>query len=52
VSPADITALLIVIEARRRKAQELRRYKMMNAIRANSQDEVPEVSLTEKVSSG
>ncbi|KAJ1387806.1 hypothetical protein SESBI_39705 [Sesbania bispinosa] len=52
VSPADITALLIVLEANRRKAQEKRRYKMMNAIRANTQDEVPEVSLTETVGSG
>ncbi|KAH1235426.1 tRNA uridine 5-carboxymethylaminomethyl modification enzyme MnmG [Glycine max] len=52
VSPADITALVIVLEARRRKAQELRKYKMMNAVRANTQDDVPEVSLTEKVSSG
>ncbi|KAK7358798.1 hypothetical protein VNO77_00737 [Canavalia gladiata] len=51
VSPADITALLIVLETRRRKVQEQRRYKMMNAIRVNSQDEVPEVSFTEKVSS-
>ncbi|ESW31855.1 hypothetical protein PHAVU_002G274000 [Phaseolus vulgaris] len=52
VSPADITALLIVLEARRRKAQEQRRYKMMNAVQANNQVEMPEVSLTEKVSSG
>ncbi|KAK7318423.1 hypothetical protein RJT34_03123 [Clitoria ternatea] len=52
VSPADITALLIVLEAKRRKAQEQRRYKMMNAIRANTQDEVPQVSLAEKISSG
>nr|KYP67875.1 tRNA uridine 5-carboxymethylaminomethyl modification enzyme mnmG [Cajanus cajan] len=52
VSPADITALLIVLEAKRRKAQEQRRYKIMNAIRATTQDEVPEVSLTEKVNSG
>lgn len=52
VSPADITALLIVLEAKRRKAQEQRRYKMMNAIRASIPDEVPEVSFTEKVKSG
>ncbi|XP_047165037.1 tRNA uridine 5-carboxymethylaminomethyl modification enzyme MnmG isoform X1 [Vigna umbellata] len=52
VSPADITALLIVLEARRRKAQEQRRYKMMNAVKENNQVEKPEVSLTEKVSSG
>jgi len=52
VSPADITALLIVLETRRRKAQEQRRHKMMNAVQANNQVEMPEVSLTEKVSSG
>ncbi|CAJ1937781.1 unnamed protein product [Sphenostylis stenocarpa] len=53
VSPADITALLIVLEARRRKAHEQRRYKMMNALQANNtHEEMPEVSLTEKVSSG
>jgi len=40
-----------VLEARRRKAQEQRRYKMMNAVQANNQAEMPEVSLTEKVSS-
>ncbi|TKY60447.1 tRNA uridine 5-carboxymethylaminomethyl modification enzyme MnmG [Spatholobus suberectus] len=51
VSPADITALFIVLEARRRKAQEQRRYKTMNTVRANTQDEVPEVSLNEKASS-
>ncbi|XP_061346846.1 uncharacterized protein LOC133292455 [Gastrolobium bilobum] len=52
VSPADITALLIVLEANRRKAQDQRRYQMMTAIRANTEDEVPEVSLTETVNSG
>ncbi|CAL0325206.1 unnamed protein product [Lupinus luteus] len=52
VSPADITALLIVIESNRRKAQEQRRHKMLNAIRTDNQDEVPEVSLTETVSTG
>lgn len=53
VSPADITALLIVLEANRRKAHEQRRYKILNAIRADdTQEEVSEVSLTETVSSG
>ncbi|KAF1876073.1 hypothetical protein Lal_00006704 [Lupinus albus] len=52
VSPADVTALLIVIESNRRKAQEQRRHKMLNAIRTDNQDEVPEVSLTETVSTG
>lgn len=52
VSPADITALLIELEAKRRKAQGQRRYKMINAIEANTQDEEPEVSLTETARSG
>ncbi|KAK7247598.1 hypothetical protein RIF29_42484 [Crotalaria pallida] len=52
VSPADITALLIVLESNRRKAQEQRRRKMLNDIRVVNQDEVPEVSLTETVNSG
>jgi tRNA uridine 5-carboxymethylaminomethyl modification enzyme len=49
MSPADITALLIELEAKRRKE---RRYKMINAIQANTQDEEPEVSLTETARSG
>jgi tRNA uridine 5-carboxymethylaminomethyl modification enzyme len=52
VSPADITALLIELEAKRRKAQGQRMYKMMNAIQANTQDEEPEVSLTETTRPG
>ncbi|XP_004517118.1 uncharacterized protein [Cicer arietinum] len=52
VSPADMTALLIELEAKRRKAQERRRYKMINAIRDNTEDEEPEVSLTETARSG
>ncbi|MED6135128.1 hypothetical protein PIB30_043248 [Stylosanthes scabra] len=52
VSPADITALMIVLEANRRKAQEQSRYKIMNAIRAKALgEELPEVSCTETVSS-
>ncbi|CAI8619162.1 unnamed protein product [Vicia faba] len=52
VSPADITALLIELEAKRRKAQGRRMYKMINAMQANTQDEEPEVSLTETTRSG
>ncbi|KAK2384893.1 hypothetical protein P8452_39707 [Trifolium repens] len=52
VSPADITALLIELEAKRRTAQGQRMYKMMNAIQANTQDEEPEVSLTETTRPG
>ncbi|KAF7840132.1 tRNA uridine 5-carboxymethylaminomethyl modification enzyme MnmG [Senna tora] len=53
VSPADITALLIVLEANRRKAQEQRRYQMLNAIKTDTKEEVTEVvSLAETVSSG
>ncbi|XP_028771426.1 uncharacterized protein LOC114728657 isoform X2 [Neltuma alba] len=53
VSPADITALLIVLETNRRKAQEQRRSEMLNAIRTDTQEEATEVvSCTETVSSG
>ncbi|KAI9114370.1 hypothetical protein K1719_014598 [Acacia pycnantha] len=53
VSPADMTALLIVLETNRRKAQEQKRCQMLNAIRTDAPEEVPEVvSCTETVSSG
>ncbi|KAI4317079.1 hypothetical protein L6164_024988 [Bauhinia variegata] len=52
VSPADITALLIVLEANRRKAQERRRHQMLNAVRTDTEEEACEVSCAETVSSG
>lgn len=53
VSPADMTALLIVLETNRRTAQEQKRCQMLNAIRTDAPEEVPEaVSCTETVSSG
>ncbi|KAI5384151.1 uncharacterized protein LOC127102293 isoform X1 [Lathyrus oleraceus] len=52
VSPADITALLIELEAKRRKAQGQRMYKMINTMQVNTQDDEPEVSLTETTRSG
>ncbi|CAK8579009.1 unnamed protein product [Lathyrus sativus] len=52
VSPADITALLIELEAKRRKAQGQRMYKMINTVQVNTPDDEPEVSLTETIRSG
>lgn len=36
VSPADVTALLIVLESNRRKAQELKRHEMLASVIADS----------------
>ncbi|XP_054807530.1 uncharacterized protein LOC129309827 [Prosopis cineraria] len=53
VSPADITALLIVLETNRRKTREQKRCQMLNAIRRDTQEVVPEVvPFTETVSPG
>lgn len=53
VSPADITALLIVLETNRRKAHEQKRFQMLNAMRTDVKEEVPEAATcTETVSSG
>ncbi|XP_020537400.1 tRNA uridine 5-carboxymethylaminomethyl modification enzyme MnmG isoform X2 [Jatropha curcas] len=50
VSPADVTALLIILEANRRKAQEQRRQKILNSVvkDTNSMSNSP---LTETISS-
>ncbi|KAF5745108.1 mitochondrial translation optimization protein 1 [Tripterygium wilfordii] len=50
VNPADITALLIILEANRRKAQEKKRHQMMTSPEIDT-DDVCEVSLTEAISS-
>ena len=39
VSPADITALLIIIEASRRKAQEQRRHEMLTSVMTETNHE-------------
>ncbi|KGN48321.1 uncharacterized protein LOC101219572 isoform X1 [Cucumis sativus] len=54
VSPADITALLIILESNRRKAQEMKRHQMLGSIIRESTDveERPSgVHLTEAISS-
>ncbi|XP_023517708.1 uncharacterized protein LOC111781382 [Cucurbita pepo subsp. pepo] len=54
VSPADITALLIILESNRRKAQEMRRHQMLGSIIRESTDteERPSgANLTEAISS-
>ncbi|KAH7566916.1 hypothetical protein JRO89_XS08G0253400 [Xanthoceras sorbifolium] len=50
VSPADITALLIILEANRRIAHEQRRHHMLTSVRADSEQH-SEVPLTETVNS-
>ncbi|XP_024023035.1 uncharacterized protein LOC21395411 [Morus notabilis] len=51
VSPADITALLIILETNRRRAQEQKRHKMLTAMRIEADKNVPEVPLTETITS-
>lgn len=50
VSPADITALLIILEANRRKAQEQMRHQVLASVRADSNQQ-SEGPLTETISS-
>lgn len=50
VSPADITALLIILEANRRKAQERRGHQMLTSVMADM-DNMPNVPLTETINS-
>lgn len=49
VSPADITALLIILEANRRTAQEQRRHQMLASVQADSNQQ-SEGPLTETIS--
>lgn len=50
VSPADITALLIILESNRRKAQEQKRYQMLTSMRIDA-DHALEVPMTEAIGS-
>ncbi|XP_044509780.1 tRNA uridine 5-carboxymethylaminomethyl modification enzyme MnmG-like [Mangifera indica] len=50
VSPADITALLIILESNRRKAHEQRRHQMLASVMADT-IQATEVPLTETISS-
>ncbi|KAK4741322.1 hypothetical protein SAY87_024910 [Trapa incisa] len=47
VSPADITALLIILETNRRNAREQRRQKLLTSVREDKQKQLWEVSLAE-----
>ncbi|KAG8659850.1 hypothetical protein MANES_02G085200v8 [Manihot esculenta] len=50
VSPADITALLIILETRRRKAKEQRRHKMLNSVLTET-NPISNAPLTETINS-
>lgn len=45
VSPADITALLIVLETNRRKAQQERRHQMLASVSADTKQQVSELPI-------
>ncbi|KAI5681733.1 hypothetical protein M9H77_02961 [Catharanthus roseus] len=45
VSPADITALLIILESNRRKAQEKRHHQLLSSIVANESQQMSESAL-------
>ncbi|KAF8377082.1 hypothetical protein HHK36_030455 [Tetracentron sinense] len=45
VSPADITALLIILEANRRKDHELKRHKMLTSIMADSDQNMSDLTV-------
>ncbi|KAL5554955.1 hypothetical protein UlMin_037191 [Ulmus minor] len=51
VSPADITALLIILESNKRKAHDQKRHQLLNSLRIDAEQHVQEVPLTEKISS-
>ncbi|KAG2716169.1 hypothetical protein I3760_03G111300 [Carya illinoinensis] len=47
VSPADITSLLIILEANRRKVHEQQRQRILTSVRIDADRHLPEVPLTE-----
>uniref|UniRef100_A0A2N9GWH2 tRNA uridine 5-carboxymethylaminomethyl modification enzyme C-terminal subdomain domain-containing protein n=1 Tax=Fagus sylvatica TaxID=28930 RepID=A0A2N9GWH2_FAGSY len=49
VSPADITALLIILEVSRRRAQEQRRHQRLTSVSTDTDQHLPEVALTETI---
>ncbi|KAF5480560.1 hypothetical protein F2P56_001300 [Juglans regia] len=49
VSPADITALLIILEANRRKVHEQQRLRILTSVRIDTDRHLPEVPLTETI---
>ncbi|GMN33118.1 hypothetical protein TIFTF001_003981 [Ficus carica] len=51
VSPADITALLIILETNKRRAREQKRHEMLTAMRIEAEQDMPEVPLAETVTS-
>ncbi|XP_031402131.1 uncharacterized protein LOC116211756 isoform X4 [Punica granatum] len=51
VSPADITALLIILETNRRNAQEQRRQQLLASLREDEEQKVTQVSLAESLGS-
>ncbi|KAM1027233.1 hypothetical protein ACFX2A_041022 [Malus domestica] len=51
VSPADITALLIILEANRRRAHEQKKLELLNSIKTDTDQHVDELPLTGTLSS-
>lgn len=51
VRPADITALLIILETNKRRAHEQKRHQMLTAMRIEAEQDMPEVPLAETVTS-
>lgn len=47
VSPADITALLIILESNRRRCEEQQRHQILTSLRADADRHLPQVPLTE-----
>ncbi|KAL8159180.1 hypothetical protein V2J09_000717 [Rumex salicifolius] len=50
VSPADITALMIILETNRRRAHEHKRRKILSTVMVESEPQVSELSLSETLS--